>query len=182
MNRDQQLLRRVRLLTCLIILGLVASGATAIPLEWELGLMVEWLGVRDMKPSADLDGLAGWVHRVWIGVRDTEERHPFIAYGTDWLAFGHIVIAVAFFGALRDPVRNRWLFSFGMIACVLVVPWAMLFGHVRDIPFGWRLIDCLFGAAGFVPLWLARRAVDELESIQNGKRKMQNACAAPGSF
>ena len=36
-----------------------------------------------------------------------------IAYGTDWLAFAHITIAVAFLGPLKDPVRNRGWSSLG---------------------------------------------------------------------
>jgi hydrogenase/urease accessory protein HupE len=78
-------------------------------------------------------------------------------YGTDWLAFAHIVIAIAFFGAIRDPVRNIWVVEFGMIACMLVVPLALIWGGVRSIPFFWRLIDCSFGVFGILPLWLARR-------------------------
>ena len=34
--------------------------------------------------------------------------YPLLAYGTDWLAFSHLVLAVVFLGAWRDPVRNRW--------------------------------------------------------------------------
>jgi hypothetical protein len=45
------------------------------------------------------------------GVHETGRRFPFVTYGTDWLAFGHFVIALAFVGALRDPVRNRWLYQ-----------------------------------------------------------------------
>ena len=82
----------------------------------------------------------------------------------DWLAFGHIVIAVSFLGAWRDPVGNRWLFAFGLIACVLVIPWALVFGALRGIPWWWRLIDCSFGVGGFIPLWLCRRWVSELQT------------------
>jgi hypothetical protein len=82
-----------------------------------------------------------------------------MAYGTDWLAFAHIVIAVAFIGPLRDPVRNIWVIEFGMIACALVIPLALIFGPLRGIPFFWRLIDCSFGIIGFVPLWLVRREI-----------------------
>jgi hypothetical protein len=32
--------------------------------------------------------------------------HPWLAYGTDWLAFAHIVIAVFFIGPFVDPVQN----------------------------------------------------------------------------
>ena len=70
----------------------------------------------------------------------TQLQHPLLFYGTDWLAFGHFVIAIAFIGALRDPVRNRWLLDFGLIACGLVIPFALVFGGRRGIPFWWRLI------------------------------------------
>jgi hypothetical protein len=101
---------------------------------------------------------------VQAALHDADLRYPFVFYGADWLAFGHFAIAIAFIGAWRDPVRNRWLFSFGMIACVLVVPYALVFGAVRGIPLWWRLIDCSFGVFGFIPLWLCRRWVDKLET------------------
>ena len=44
-----------------------------------------------------------------------------------------------------------------MIACILVIPWALIFGPVRGIPFFWRLIDCSFGVVGIIPLFLAWR-------------------------
>ncbi len=56
------------------------------------------------------------------------------------------------FGAIRDPVHNIWIFAFGMIACVLVVPYAFVFGATRGIPIWWRLIDCSFGILGAIPL------------------------------
>lgn len=101
--------------------------------------------------------------RVHAALVQTQSQYPFLFYGTDWLAFGHFVIAIAFIGALKDPVRNRWLFDFGLIACALVIPWAVIFGAIRGIPFWWRLIDCSFGIFGFVPLWLCRIWAKELE-------------------
>jgi hypothetical protein len=66
---------------------------------------------------------------------------PFIACGTDWLAFAHLVIAIAFWGPVRDPVRNIWVVQFGMTACLAVVA-----GPVRGIPWWWwQLIDISFG-------------------------------------
>lgn len=50
-------------------------------------------------------------------------------------------------------------YEFGMIACAVVMPFALVAGHFRGIPIGWRLIDCAFKVVGFVPLWLARRMV-----------------------
>jgi hypothetical protein len=35
------------------------------------------------------------------------------------------VIAIAFIGPWRDTVKNIWVIEFGMIACVLVVPFAL---------------------------------------------------------
>lgn len=41
------------------------------------------------------------------------------------------MIAIAFIGPLRDPVRNIWIIQWGMIACVLVIPLALLAGAAR---------------------------------------------------
>jgi hypothetical protein len=84
-------------------------------------------------------------------------RRRFSCFTARLAGFGHFVIAITFVGAFRDPVRNRWLFDFGLIACGLVIPYALLFGQVRGIPFWWRLIDCSFGVMGFVPLWFCRK-------------------------
>ena len=66
------------------------------------------------------------------------DGNGFVFYGTDWLAFGHIVIAVCFAGVIRDPIKNIWVVEFGMISCVLVIPLALICGHIRGIPFFWR--------------------------------------------
>ena len=87
----------------------------------------------------------------------------FLAYGTDWLAFAHLVIAVAFVGPLRDPERNAWVVTFGLIACAAVVPLALIAGAVRGIPPYWRVIDCAFGVAGAALLWPCHLAIRELE-------------------
>ena len=162
-DRELVLRRRIRCLTWMFIIGLVVSGATAIPLQWELDRAAEFLGVADKSSADTTSGPAHWILRVREGLRDTYGHYPFFAYGTDWLAFGHFAIAIVFFGALRDPVRNKWLFTFGMIACALVVPYAFIFGGLRGIPPGWRLIDCSFGVFGIIPVWLCRRWVVEIE-------------------
>ena len=138
------------------------SGATAIPLNWELDQLVNWLGLARQTSTTAPSELAFWLLTAREALQDASARHPLLFYGTDWLAFGHFVIAIAFVGALRDPVRNRWLFDFGLIACVTAIPYALVFGAVRGIPFWWRLIDCSFGVFGFVPLWWCRRWVQEL--------------------
>jgi hypothetical protein len=90
-------------------------------------------------------------------------------YGTDWLAFGHFMIAFAFVGALRDPVRNRRLYEFGMVACALVPLWALVFGQVRGIPLWWRAIDSAFGVVGFVPVWLCHLWTGNLVQMEGRK-------------
>lgn len=164
MNRKEILLRRIKLLTWLFIIVLILAGATAIPLEWELNRFVEFLGVADKSSVEVPGGFTHWILTVREGLRDTNVKYPFLAYGTDWLAFGHFAIAVAFVGALRDPVRNLWLFTFGMIACAMIIPYAFIFGGVRGIPIGWRLIDCSFGVFGIIPVWLCRRWAKEIEA------------------
>jgi hypothetical protein len=132
------------------MLGLFLSGATAIPLQIETDWLTRFSNTQ-------------WLVSVHTALAQTQSQYPFLFYGTDWLAFGHFVIAIAFVGALKDPVRNRWLFDFGLIACALVIPWALIFGAIREIPFWWRLIDCSFGIFGFAPLWLCRIWAKELD-------------------
>ena len=164
-ENKSHLLRRIRWMTSLFIIALVLSGLTAIPLETEMNLLLNILGANH--PSAGNEsGIISWLVRVRDALHETNLRHPFVSYGFDWLAFGHIAIAIVFVGALRDPVRNVWLFDFGMIACVLVIPWAFIFGQVRGIPIGWRLIDCSFGVLGFFPLWFCRKWAQELSATE----------------
>ena len=167
MNREQILRRRIKLLTWFFIVGLVISGVTAIPLVTELDWIAKLTDARQLvetPASSNAPVWAIWLVKVQATLQETSDKHPILFYGTDWLAFGHFVIALAFVGALRDPVRNRWLFDFGLIACVLVIPFALGFGAIRGIPFWWRLIDCSFGVFGFIPLWFCRQWVNEIES------------------
>ena len=154
---------KIRAWTWFLIVGLVLSGATALPIPTAFEIASDVLG-EDLAANGLVPSFAAaWLHTVRDGVRATVERAPFMFYGTDWLAFGHFVIAIAFVGALRDPVRNRWLYEFGMIACALVPFWALGFGQIRGIPVWWSLIDACFGIVGFLPAWLCHRWTGELE-------------------
>lgn len=154
-----QRLRRIRLWLALFITGLVLSGLTAFPLETE----TRWLSAclhHLPAPAA----LTAWIDRCHHALQDTDAKYPFLAYGTDWLAFAHLTIAVAFYGPWRDPVRNKWVVQFGMIACAGVVPLALICGPIRGIPFGWSLIDMSFGVFGVLPLIPVWRHIKVLES------------------
>jgi hypothetical protein len=114
------LLARIRAWTVFFIAGLVVSGATAIPIQSEVRVAQTLLG-DDLSAQGRIPpGGSAWLRTVRDAINTTAERAPLMFYGTDWLAFGHFVIAIAYIGALRDPVRNRWLYQFGMIACALV--------------------------------------------------------------
>jgi hypothetical protein len=153
----ERLRSRIRRWTLFFIAGLVLSGATALAIPSEMEALDRALG-HDMRAGGAVpESAAVWLRTVRDGVRATSAQAPFFFYGTDWLAFGHFMIALVFVGALADPARNRWLFVFGMLACALVPLWALAFGHLRGIPPWWRLIDCTFGVVGFVPMWLCHR-------------------------
>lgn len=158
---ETALLTRIRAWTLFFMAALFVSGLTAIPLRPELNLLVQQFA-QDHPPTA----LGAWLLQIQSAVNDVSDRWPFLALGTDWLAFGHIVIGLGFIGLLRDPIRNEWLVTWGMLACLLVLPWAWSFGWAREIPWGWRLIDCSFGVFGLVPLLLIRAYIAELKLRQ----------------
>lgn len=160
--RAANLLREIRLLLLAFVVGLVLSGLTAFPLPQELAWLENSLvsaGAARWAPA-----LLGWIRFVHEGLAYNAEHYPFLAYGTDWLAFAHLVIAVAFWGPYREPGRNRWVVQWGMICCGLILPLALLCGTWRGIPFYWRLIDCSFGIIGAIPLWMADKRIRQLQS------------------
>ena len=142
-------------------LALAAAGISAFPLEAELRFASDVL--HGSFASDALPGLVTYVDQIRDAVISTNGEYPFLAYGTDWLAFAHLVIAVAFIGVLRDPVRNVWIVQWGMIACVMVIPTVLIAGAVRGIPWPWQLIDMSFGVFGIVPLVIVYRLIRRLE-------------------
>jgi hypothetical protein len=154
----------IRAWILVLIVGLVVSGVTAFPLEAEVRWASEILHASSAPQFAP--GLVEWIDRVRDALTDNGTRYPFLAYGTDWLAFAHLVIAIVFIGPLIDPVRNIWVIRFGMIACAGVIPLALIAGAVRGIPFGWQLIDMSFGVFGVIPLLVAHQLTLRLEAAQ----------------
>ena len=138
---------------------LTLSGLTAIPVETELNFLTRFFS---------LDSSMGqWLDKVYQAFHDTNKNYPFLAYGYDWLAFAHFVLAILFIGPLKDPVRNKWVIEFGMIACVLIIPFALVAGHYRGIPLMWRFIDCSFGIIGIFPLLICLKQINKLENIHS---------------
>lgn len=153
--------KRIRVLIMLFIVALVFSGITAFPIEWELRIAHTLIQQCDCS-----NDVTQWLERTYTGIADTNARYPFISYGTDWLAFAHLVIAIAFVGPLRDPVRNIWVIEFGMIACVCIFPLAFIAGAARGIPIFWRILDCSFGITGGLLLAACYTRIKQLEQIQ----------------
>ncbi len=158
MSERATAIRWIRLWLGLFVAALVLSGLTAFPLVWETRLLAEWFG-EGTRTATMFPKLAWWLSHVHAGLDASYGSYPFLGYGTDWLAFAHLVIAIAFWGPIKDPVKNAWVVEFGMIACVLVIPLALICGPMRGIPWFWRLIDCSFGVFGLVPLGIARRMI-----------------------
>lgn len=162
------LLKRYRWVLGFFIAALLLSGITAFPLLRELealvGARTQAGGILASAPT----GFDHWLLIVRDGLRDTYAKYPWVAYGTDWLAFAHIIIAIFLVGPFRDPVRNVWVVQASVIACVLILPLAHICGPIRGIPMGWRWIDCSFGLLGLPPLLyclrLTRRIQAELGS------------------
>jgi hypothetical protein len=159
MNPPKLPLRRIRLCLLIVIVGLLISGITAFPLEREVEWGAQLLGIPANARPDQFTGAREWIARVREGLQQTNLKYPFLAYGTDWLAYAHIMLAISFIGPMRDPARNIWVIEFGMISCLGVVLLAMICGPLRGIPFGWRCIDCTFGLIAVVPLWICWRAI-----------------------
>ncbi|MET9423006.1 MULTISPECIES: hypothetical protein [unclassified Streptomyces] len=165
MSERAALLRGIRVWLAFFVVCLVLSGVTAFPLVTEVRLLEDLLGSAASPVPEQLPGLMEWIGRVREGLDATEAKYPFVLYGTDWLAFAHLVIAVAFYGPYRDPVRNVWVVEFGMIACAGIIPLALICGPIRGIPFWWSVVDMSFGVFGVIPLYLVRRRIKRLEAL-----------------
>jgi hypothetical protein len=156
--------QRIRIWLTVFIVGLVLSGLTAFALQTELNWLVSVLrGI--LAPAGQTSELFVWIDHVRVALTETNARYPFLAYGTDWLAFAHLVIAVVFFGPYIDPVRNKWVILFGLIACAGVIPLALIAGHLRGLPLWWRWIDCSFGIVGCIPLYFCWRYIKFIEDL-----------------
>jgi hypothetical protein len=116
---ERQRLSRIRIWLWLFVAGLLLAGITAFPLEWESRMLSQWLHGSGTWAGDAFPAMRAWISQVRYGLAVSYHRYPWLAYGTHWLAFGHITIAVAFAGPIRDPVRNKWVVQLptGTYAC-----------------------------------------------------------------
>lgn len=162
---------RFRLVIAFFIVALALSGITAFPLLAEMKILVHLLRLDSAASPAGFTGLSFWILTVRFGLEDMYRQYPWIAYGTDWLAFGHIVIALFFVAPLLNPLNSRPVLRVGIAACILVVPLAVICGGVRGIPVYWRAIDCSFGVLGVIPLIYCLRLVSVIEHARAATRE-----------
>ena len=155
-----KLFSRIRAMIALFVTLLILSGVTAFPVYTEL----KW--IMEHHPFSAGSWLENWLGSVFEGVSYVNDKYPFLFYGFDWLAFAHIVIGLAFIGPYREPVRNKWVIDWAMIACLGVLPLAFIAGPIRGIPMFHILIDCSFGIIGIIPLLIVRRWIKQLEKMQ----------------
>jgi hypothetical protein len=150
------LIKKIRLLILFFIVALILSGVTAFPVETELRRLLN-------HPSLVPSFAATWLQDVYYALVETNTKYPMLAYGFDWLAFAHIVIAMAFIGPLKDPIKNKWVIDWAMLACVAIFPLAFIAAPIRHIPMFHVLIDCSFGVVGLIPLYFCRKWIKHLE-------------------
>lgn len=154
-------LLKIRIWLGMFILGLVISGLTVFPIKSAMVVLLEWFGAGTEieKLFPEVSQMMMYVHE---GVTLTLEQYPFIFYGTDWLGFAHVLLGLLFIGPLKDPIKNIWVIEFGIIACILVVPFAFICGPSRGIPIYWTLVDCCFGIFGIIPLLIVKNKIRQL--------------------
>jgi len=152
-------LKRAQWMLAIVAFGLLVSAITVWPAVAELkwAVRVVW---GDAEP-------AGTLHRFVLQVIEAleavEADYPFLLYAHDWLAFAHIVLAILFAGAIRDPVRNVWIVQCGLIMCLLVPVLAAICVPIRGLPPVWFWIDAAFAPAAGLPLWIAWRDIRRAE-------------------
>ncbi len=159
-------LGRIRIALVLVMLGLFLAGVTAFPLLAEVNFLADLLtdGSGNLDPAA-YAGLTAWILTVREGLDVTYARYPFIAYGTDWLAFGHLMIMLFFILPYREPARYEGVLWVGVWMSVLVFPLAFICGPIRGIPWYWQLVDCAFGLLCIPPLLYALHHTRRLPQV-----------------
>jgi hypothetical protein len=155
MNKTQ-INKQIKWLTILFMIALIISGITVIPMAAELSLLEKY---PNLFPSA----INKWIIKVHDGIVATNTAYPFIAYGTDWLAYAHVMIAILFIGVIKDPMKNKWIVTWGILNCIVIFPVALIAGPIRGIPFFHQMIDCLFGIIGILLLLLIKKRIHILE-------------------
>jgi hypothetical protein len=150
----KQTITNIRRVVMVFMVLLILSGVSAFPLVTEVDFMIthmHWFP----------EFFHSWIRTVYDSVHQTPS---IVLYGTDWLAFAHLIIALFFVGVYRDPVRNQFIIQVGIVACLAVFPLALICGPQRNIPFFHQMIDCCFGLLGLIPLLYISKKIKLIEN------------------
>ena len=154
-------MKRAKIMLGIIVFGLLVSGITVWPAVPELKAAVSIVR-GDATPEGTLHG---FVVQAIEGLESMQADYPFMLYAHDWLAFAHIMLAILFAGAIRDPVRNVWIVQCGLIMCALVPVLAGICIPLRGIPGIWFWFDFAFAPAAALPLWIALKDIRRAEKL-----------------
>jgi hypothetical protein len=155
-------LKRAKIMLGIVAFGLFLSGVTVWPAVSELKM-----AVRMVWGDGEPDGvLHSFILQAIDGLESVEENFSFMLYAHDWLAFAHIVLAILFAGAIRDPVRNIWIVQCGLIMCALVPVLAGICIPIRGLPLVWFWVDFSFAPAAALPLWIALRDIRREKTVE----------------
>ena len=153
-------LKRAKWMLGIVVFGLVVSGVTVWPAvaELKMAIRIIW-GVGE-----PIGVLHAFLLKAVEGLESVEADYRFMLYAHDWLAFAHLVLAILFAGAIRDPVRNVWIVQCGLIMCALVPVLAGICIPIRGLPLVWFWVDSAFAPAAALPLWIALRDIRRVEA------------------
>lgn len=146
-------IKKIRMVLVAFIILLALSGITAFPVRTEIKFLVDHI-------SAFPQFLQNWIMQLSSSIQQTPDV---MLYGTDWLAFAHIIIALFFIPVFIDPIKYKINLQIGMVACILVFPLAFICGPIRNIPFFHQLIDCSFGLIGICFLYFIYTRINKLD-------------------
>jgi hypothetical protein len=152
MKNPVEAIWEIKRLVFLFIIALLISGVTAFFLESELQFIISNFSFGRYINS--------WLYKVCNALIEINDSYPFLSYGFDWLAFGHIIIAMFYIEVYKRPIENRWVLRYGMYACILILPTAFIAGYFREIPILWQIVDCSFGVFGFTLLYIIYRKIE----------------------
>ena len=147
-------MKTIRLHLTGFITLLVLSGITAFPLIAEIDFLYAHRAIFSIT-------LTHWIDQLY---NDIHQTPTVMLYGTDWLAFAHIVIGLFFIPVYYNPLQYRANMLVGMAACLLIFPLAFICGPIRNIPFFHQLIDCSFGVLGFLYLYYILKKINRLKN------------------
>lgn len=147
-------MKTIRVHLILFISLLAISGLTAFPIETEINYMMRHI---NSFPIFFQD----WIKSLYNDIQSTP---AVMFYGTDWLAFAHIIISLFFIPVYLNPKKYKINLKIGIAACFLIFPLAFICGPIRSIPFFHQIIDCSFGVFGSAYLYFILRKINNLNS------------------